>query len=133
MNQETLRPLDLTPQAAAVELKNLQALAAGQQAALAEIAQLLVDHPEFKRGNSKVHYCAHLALAATSGSTARPADSMELAKLQAQRAELLAALRKVSTCLSGWLEIADEEDQRDYDKEALEEAYQAIKNAEGNT
>ena len=133
MNQETLSPLELEHQATIVELKNLQALATVQHAALSEIAQLLSDHPEFERGNSKVHYCAHRALAAISGSTARPADSMELAKLQAQRAELLAALRKVSTCLSGWLEIADEEDQRDYDKEALEEAYQAIKNAEGNT
>ena len=53
-------------------------------------------------------------------------------RLKSQRDDLLAALRKVSTCLNGWIEIADEEDQRDYDKEALEEAYQAMKNAEGN-
>lgn len=54
-------------------------------------------------------------------------------RLESQRDELLAALRKVSTCLNGWLEIADEEDQRDYDHEALKEAYQVMQNVGGTT
>lgn len=34
--------------------------------ALDKIQELLKQHPEFSNGNSKVHYCAHLARAASS-------------------------------------------------------------------
>ena len=36
------------------------------QAVLQEIARLLEQHPDFLRGNSTVHYCAHKAKAALS-------------------------------------------------------------------
>ena len=36
------------------------------QKALIEIKDLLKQHPEFSEGNSKVHYCAHLARSASS-------------------------------------------------------------------
>ena len=31
---------------------------------LAEIGKMLSEHPDFQRGNSKIHYCAHKALGA---------------------------------------------------------------------
>ncbi len=36
------------------------------QKALIEIKDLLKQHPDFSEGNSKVHYCAHLARSAAS-------------------------------------------------------------------
>lgn len=54
------------------------------------------------------------------------------ARLIAAAPELLAALRKVSTCLSAWMEIADPGDLREYDDEALGEALAAIRQATGD-
>ena len=53
------------------------------------------------------------------------------ARLITAAPELLAALRKVSTCLAAWMEIADPGDLREYDDEALGEALEAITRATG--
>lgn len=53
------------------------------------------------------------------------------ARLIASAPELLAALRKVSTCLAAWMEIADPGDLREYDDWALGEARAAIEQATG--
>lgn len=45
--------------------------------------------------------------------------------------ELLSALEDTLGCLQGWMEIADDEDQRDYDYEAVEKATAAIAKARG--
>ena len=53
------------------------------------------------------------------------------ARLIASAPDLLAALRKVSTCLAAWMEIADPGDLREYDDWALGEARAAIEQATG--
>lgn len=62
------------------------------------------------------------------GAPARAAN----ARLIAAAPDLLAALRKVSTCLAAWMEIADPGDLREYDDEALGEALAAINQATGD-
>lgn len=41
--------------------------------------------------------------------------------------DLLDTLEEVLGCLENWMEIADEEDQRDYDQEAVTKAHKLIK------
>lgn len=44
----------------------LMASAKEMHAALLKIGEMLKEHPEFGQGNSKVHFCAHLAKSASS-------------------------------------------------------------------
>jgi len=46
--------------------------------------------------------------------------------------ELLAACKELKDCLFRWMEIAEENDKRDYDDEAVAKATAAIAKAEGN-
>ena len=46
---------------------------------------------------------------------------------QPDPAPVAAALRKIIPCLANWMEIADDEDKRDYDDKALAEAQAALK------
>lgn len=96
-------------------------------------AMLTAGDYAFVANNGKPYF-AYLAMLDAAPQPPRPTlNELKAANqlLEAQRDELLAALRKVSTCLNGWLEIADEEDQRDYDKEALAEANQVMQQVEG--
>ena len=43
--------------------------------ALSEISALLKDHPDFARGNSTVHYCAHKAISALGDDLAESGAS----------------------------------------------------------
>lgn len=90
--------------------------------ALCDVASMLAEHPDFKVGNSKVHYLAHLADVVSkaavekSPSVGIPSSS----RVTMTRAcELIARLRGQ---LDNWVEIADDEDRRDEDDEAIEDA-----------
>jgi hypothetical protein len=47
--------------------------------------------------------------------------------------ELLAACKQLHNCLSDWMEIADSDDLRDSDSEAIELSFAAIAKAEGRS
>ena len=55
---------------------------------------------------------------------------MAAADLVSLNAELLAALRSTTESLEAWVEIADDEDQREYDHKALADARAVIRKAE---
>lgn len=45
--------------------------------------------------------------------------------------ELIKSVKELRECLSNWMEIADKEDERDYDTTAIKNADKAIAKAEG--
>jgi len=49
-----------------------------------------------------------------------------LSQEQRSNTQTLSALRNVLRCLKNWVEIADEEDQRDYDYDAIEQAERIV-------
>ena len=55
------------------------------------------------------------------------------ARLIAAAPELLAACRMPRACLADWCEIAEDDDQRDDDHQAMRDAQAAIAKAEGRT
>lgn len=55
----------------------------------------------------------------------------ELNRLRRKNAELTRVLKQVVRCLENWVEIADEEDLRDYDTKAIQAARQLIVKQEG--
>jgi hypothetical protein len=56
-----------------------------------------------------------------------------LSSEQRSNAQTLAALRNVLRCLKNWVEIADEEDQRDYDYAAIEQAERILVRGGGSS
>ena len=48
-------------------------------------------------------------------------------RLMVAAPDLLDALEETLGCLENWMEIADEEDQRDYDRDAVKKAHAIIK------
>lgn len=64
--------------------------------------------------------------------TSIPEDEMEAnLRLVAAAPELLAACRMLRACLADWCEIAEDDDQRDDDHQAMRDAQAAIAKAEG--
>lgn len=59
--------------------------------------------------------------------------AIDNARLIAAAPDLLAACRALRNCLADWVEIADEDDERDDDREALALADRTIKAAQGGT
>jgi hypothetical protein len=55
------------------------------------------------------------------------------ARLIAAAPELLAACKQLHNCLSDWVEIADSDDLRDSDSEAIQLSIAAIAKAEGRS
>lgn len=55
------------------------------------------------------------------------------ARLIAAAPDLLAACKALHQCLSGWVEIAEAQDRRAYDSEALKMGQDAIRKAEGES
>lgn len=52
-------------------------------------------------------------------------------KDQEIKRELLVSVKELRACLSNWVEIADEDDERQYDDDAIYNADKAIAKAEG--
>jgi hypothetical protein len=64
-------------------------------------------------------------------SILRGRDKRESQRLMAAAPELLAACRMLRACLADWCEIAEDDDQRDDDHQAMRDAQAAIAKAEG--
>lgn len=90
--------------------------------ALCDVASMLAEHPDFKIGNSKVHYLAHMANALSQAAIEK-APSVGIPssnRVTMQRAcELIERLRSL---LNNWVDIADDEDHREEDDYAIKDA-----------
>ena len=62
-----------------------------------------------------------------------PRYNLDDLRLMAAAPELLAACKQLHNCLSDWMEIADSDDLRDSDSEAIKLSVAAIAKAEGRS
>lgn len=82
-------------------------------------------------GPATVRSASNLPIA-TVERVAATRDQVEAnARLIAAAPDLLAALEEVTRCLENWIEVAGEEDFRQYDVDACTDAYAAMRKARG--